>query len=191
MATAAEQGRDTRLRLMGAATELIAERGWSAVTTRLVAERAGVRPGVVHYHFPTVDDLLVDAALRLMGSLTAEVPGASEPGGIGIPALLSVVGEYSQPGADTRIFAEILLAATRHERLRIGLARVLTEFRSTLSDTLRADAVTEPETTAAVLVAALDGLVLHRLIDPQVREMDVTSPLLRLCGTDPSQKEKP
>ena len=178
------------MRLMDAATDLIAARGWSAVTTRLVAERAGVRPGVVHYHFRTVDDLLIDAALRLMGSLADGIPGAAEPGGVRITALLSVVGEYSQPDADTRIFAEILLAATRHERLRAGLERVLTEFRTTLIDGLRTDAVvTDPEATAVVLVAALDGLVLHRLIDPQVRAMDVTSPLQRLCGAEPSQKE--
>ncbi|PPJ24971.1 hypothetical protein C5E45_24055 [Nocardia nova] len=39
MVTAKEQGHETRARLMDAATELIAERGWGSVTTRLVAER--------------------------------------------------------------------------------------------------------------------------------------------------------
>ena len=43
--SAAEQGQLTRARLMDAAAELIAERGWGAVTTRIVAERAGLRPG--------------------------------------------------------------------------------------------------------------------------------------------------
>ncbi|WP_282786133.1 helix-turn-helix domain-containing protein, partial [Nocardia sp. CC201C] len=63
MATAIEQGRQTRARLMTAAVELIVERGWGAVTTRMVADRAGVRPGLVHYHFPSVTDLLIESAL--------------------------------------------------------------------------------------------------------------------------------
>jgi len=49
---------------MDAAAELIAERGWGAVTTRMVAERAGLRPGLVHYHFDSVTDLLIDSSLR-------------------------------------------------------------------------------------------------------------------------------
>ncbi|MGH3673909.1 MAG: TetR/AcrR family transcriptional regulator, partial [Pseudonocardiaceae bacterium] len=39
--TAAERGREVRLRLLGSAAELIAERGWTGVSTRILAERAG------------------------------------------------------------------------------------------------------------------------------------------------------
>ncbi|WP_063002496.1 TetR/AcrR family transcriptional regulator [Nocardia mikamii] len=184
MVTAEEQGRQTRARLMDAATALIAERGWGAVTTRLVAERAGVRAGLVHYHFRSVDDLLIDAALRMMRRLIGDVPadllGVTTTG---ITALLSLIGGYDESSADTRVFSEMLLAATRHERLRAGLTTVLAEFRATIVARLRADeSVPDPEATAVVLVAALDGLVLHRLIDPGLRELDLATPLLRIAG---------
>ena len=43
-----ERGRDVRAHLLAAARELIGEVGWTGVSTRVVAERAGVRPGMVH-----------------------------------------------------------------------------------------------------------------------------------------------
>lgn len=52
--TAADRGREVRRKLLTAAVELIPERGWNAVSTRLLAERAGVAAGLVHYHFPSL-----------------------------------------------------------------------------------------------------------------------------------------
>src|SRR4051794_34100044 len=54
----------TRERLMEAAAELIAELGWGRVTTRAVAERAGLPHGSVSYHFRGKQELLTDAALH-------------------------------------------------------------------------------------------------------------------------------
>ena len=45
-----ECGDVTRQRLLAASSSLIVERGWSAVTTRAVAERAGVNQALVHYY---------------------------------------------------------------------------------------------------------------------------------------------
>ncbi|WP_227982665.1 TetR/AcrR family transcriptional regulator [Nocardia spumae] len=189
MVTAAEQGRDTRDRLMDAAVALIDERGWGAVTTRLVADRAGVRAGLVHYHFRSVDDLLIDAALRTVRRLVDGVAAtAVDDSGSGIAALLARIAEFDDAAAGTRIFSETLLAATRRDRLRAGLAGVLAEFRATLSARLETT-VADPEATAAVLVAALDGLVLHRLIDPRVRALDAGAALGRLAGIEPPSKE--
>src|SRR5918995_244018 len=53
----------TRSRLMTAAVELIAEVGWGRVTTRAVAERAGLPHGSVSYHFRGKQELLTEAAL--------------------------------------------------------------------------------------------------------------------------------
>jgi AcrR family transcriptional regulator len=67
MAPTAKQGQEVRLRLLTAAAELIPERGWSAVSTRILAERAGVTPSVVHYHFSSIQDVSTSAA-RSSGS---------------------------------------------------------------------------------------------------------------------------
>ncbi len=54
----------TSERLAAAAVQLIAEDGWAAVTTRRVAERAGVNQGLVHYHYGSVAALRREAALQ-------------------------------------------------------------------------------------------------------------------------------
>ena len=48
---------------MAAAAELIAEIGWGRVTTRAVAERAGLPHGAVSYHFRGKQELLIEAAM--------------------------------------------------------------------------------------------------------------------------------
>jgi AcrR family transcriptional regulator len=45
------QGRATREQILRAAREVLREQGGGAATTRAVAERAGVRLSLVHYHF--------------------------------------------------------------------------------------------------------------------------------------------
>ena len=65
----------TRARLLSAAASLIAERGWSAVTTRAVAERAGVNQALVHYHFGSIDNLRREA---VMARLTPAIEGLLE-----------------------------------------------------------------------------------------------------------------
>lgn len=50
---------ETRMRLLNAAEQLMCEEGYAAVTTRRLAKHAGVGPQLVHYYFPSLDDLFV------------------------------------------------------------------------------------------------------------------------------------
>lgn len=47
----------TRTLILDAADQILAEEGYAAVSTRKVATRAGLKPSLVHYYFPTTDDL--------------------------------------------------------------------------------------------------------------------------------------
>lgn len=53
------QGQSTRALLLTAATDLLREEGYAATSTRAVAERAGVRLSLVHYHFGSKRSLLL------------------------------------------------------------------------------------------------------------------------------------
>lgn len=53
------QGRSTRALLLTAATDLLREEGYAATSTRAVAERAGARLSLVHYHFGSKRSLLL------------------------------------------------------------------------------------------------------------------------------------
>ncbi|MEV6341101.1 TetR/AcrR family transcriptional regulator [Nocardia vinacea] len=58
----ATNGKDvgTRDRLMEATAQIMREEGYAAATSRRVAAKAGVKPALVYYYFPTMDDLFVD-----------------------------------------------------------------------------------------------------------------------------------
>lgn len=76
--TSAERGREVRGRLMRAAVELVPERGWTGVSTRLLAERAEVAPGLVHYHFSSVRALLAEASIAAMREMIDQLPPVLE-----------------------------------------------------------------------------------------------------------------
>jgi AcrR family transcriptional regulator len=60
-----DRSRATRLRLLEASIDCLAELGWAATTVGVVAERAGVSRGATQHHFPTREDLIT-AALEFM-----------------------------------------------------------------------------------------------------------------------------
>jgi len=153
-----------RERLLGAAAELIAEKGWGAVSTRVLAERAGVGSGVVHYHFDSTQAVLVEAAVGALRAALAglpDLPAAAEPEQV-LDALLAALDE----AGGQELFTETFLAATRNDDLRRAVAAVLADFRRALAAWLADRGVPSPEATAAVLAASVDGLLLHRALDP-------------------------
>jgi AcrR family transcriptional regulator len=52
------RGDDTRVQILAAARDALAENGAAATTTRAIAERAGVQLSLVHYHFGGKQQLL-------------------------------------------------------------------------------------------------------------------------------------
>jgi TetR/AcrR family transcriptional regulator, regulator of biofilm formation and stress response len=182
--TTRERGHATRQRLLTAAEQLIAEVGWGSVTTRKIAERAGVPFGVVHYHFSSVTDLLIAASLQFSRAaighaldLLMSAPDVST----GIARMLAALDSIEADDSSTLLSAEAFLAATREERLREQLTVLLDEFRRATSGWLREHGSRDPEPTAAVLAAVLDGLVLHRALDPSLRATALIGPLGRLA----------
>jgi len=53
----------TRASLIRATAQIMLEEGYAAATSRRVAAKAGVKPALVHYYFPSMDDLFL-AVLR-------------------------------------------------------------------------------------------------------------------------------
>ena len=63
---ATHRGADAKNRaaLIDAAEALMIEDGYAAVTSRRVAEKAGLKPQLVHYYFRTMDDLFLEVFRR-------------------------------------------------------------------------------------------------------------------------------
>lgn len=185
MPTAAERGREVRERLLAAAVELIAERGWTAVSTRVVAERAGVAPGLVHYHFASVQALLSEAAIGAMSEATMSLEPlltrARTPAEA-VTLLTTAMDEFTGTDPLSVLFVETYLAATRDPRLRDAVAGVIAGFRHRLAAWLHEHDVPNAAATATVLTAAVDGLVLQRSLDPALTGATVAPVLTRLTS---------
>ncbi|MBB6345650.1 TetR/AcrR family transcriptional regulator [Nonomuraea muscovyensis] len=185
----AERGRATRERLLRAAVSLIGEVGWSGVSTRMVAQRAGVNAGVVHYHFASVSDLLVAAGvgfarelLEQAGAELARRPSVPD----GIDWLLRELSRYSGTDPASLLMAELFLAAGREPGLRDELGVLIIGFRSRVAGWLRAHGHGAQAEQAAVVIAALmDGLVLHRALDPALDPTTLAGPLRAMLGVRP------
>ncbi|OIN78233.1 TetR/AcrR family transcriptional regulator [Mycobacterium malmoense] len=54
----------TRDLLIDATAQIMVEEGYAAATSRRVAAKAGVKPALVHYYFPTMDELYLDVFRR-------------------------------------------------------------------------------------------------------------------------------
>ncbi|PRW63525.1 TetR/AcrR family transcriptional regulator [Actinopolyspora mortivallis] len=162
---AAEHGRQVRQRLLEAAVELIPERGWAAVSTRVLADRAGVNPSVVHYHFPSLSVLLRTAvtafARRMLEELAESVESARTPDEA-VDTMCAAVQRYTGFDRESLLLVETYLASTRDESLRCEFGQLVTGFRERVGQWLRGHGIAAPEETAAVLLASFDGLLLQR-----------------------------
>lgn len=181
--TAAERGRDVRQRLLRAAVELIPEIGWNAVSTRILAQRAGLAPGLVHYHFESLQALLRAAALASMRESLESITTIFDTADTvesGLDRLLGAVDAYSATDPASLVFVEAYLASLRDPRLAKELAAVLVDFRQVFSQWLSTHGQAQPEATAAVLAAALDGVLLHRALGPELTSSAVRQVLGRV-----------
>jgi AcrR family transcriptional regulator len=183
-----DRGRSTRTAVLDAAGDLIGELGWGRVSTRAVAERARVKPGLVHYHFATQQELLAEAASHRIAALAGAGLAALESAPdlrAGVTLLAESLAHVGPADPLHLLMAETYLAASRDPALAATLRAVIADFRTGLAAwlTTRGVAADAAPATAALLTAALDGIALHRAIDPELPLHRVPSLLAAL--TDP------
>lgn len=186
------RGREVRLQLLSAAAELITELGWNAVSTRILAERADVTPGLVHYHFPSLQALLRDAAVGMISGLLSAAESSFEDArtlDAGMETLLGSLDAYPSSDPKALMFTEACLAATRDETLRGEVVALLEEFRQKLARWLTEHGVDAPYATASVLAAAIDGVILHRALNPELTSSTVAPALRKLVTHDTTTRE--
>lgn len=97
--------------------------------------------------------------------------------------MLGSLDGYSGADPTSLLFIETYLAATRDEVLKNELTGLLGEFRSRLATWLGQHGDGDPAQTAAVFAAAIDGVMLHRALDPGLTSATVSPALRRLIAT--------
>jgi AcrR family transcriptional regulator len=158
---------DARARVLAATLELIGEQGIGGVTNRAVAERAGVSPGSLSYHFPSRTELLHAALMRFVGREAERLEALAGATADGLAPVATAVQQVVQ-GADRRAVLaqmELYLQAGREPELRAVAARAFAAYDEAARRVLAALGVAERDVVALVpaLIALVDGYELRRL----------------------------
>jgi AcrR family transcriptional regulator len=114
----------TRARLLDVTAQLMVEEGYAAVSSRSVAARAGVKAPLVHYYFPTLDDLFV-ALFRRRSERNLERLEHALQGDNPLQALW----EYANDKAHVALTFEFLALANHRKAIQAELAEVSERFR--------------------------------------------------------------
>ncbi|HVV38211.1 MAG TPA: helix-turn-helix domain-containing protein [Acidimicrobiales bacterium] len=164
----------TRERLLAAAGELLAERGFRKVSTRSIAERAGVNNALVHYHFGTKSKLLAEAALGMLGA-DLDVPMTlvrdAESVSAGIGDVLRWLDALDLGDPAVRVLFELTIEAFGDSDVRPLVAAAMEAARAAMTEALasrRDVAAADTAALAGLLIALFDGVMLHRMIDPDL-----------------------
>jgi len=161
--------RDTKERVLAAALEVFAERGYQAATVEEIADRAGMTKGAVYYWFRDKEDLATDLQRQVWMTIATEAQRVLDPGASAIDNLKLAFRGYLlslDHAAQARFFlrdcwAVASLDAANREQLEMGvnLVQQLVEDGIRRGDVADVDA----ETFTRVLLGAFAEATLHVL----------------------------
>lgn len=134
--TQEERSTATRAALADAATDLLIERGWAALSAVEICNRVGVSRGAFHHHYDSVPSLLADALRRLY----ADMRSAQRPVATGMIGLVDGTwAAISNPRF--KAVLEAWLAMSNDAGLRAEIGPVVAEFAELVRPDARASQV--------------------------------------------------
>ena len=110
--------------LLDAAEQLLLEEGYAAVTSRRVADRAGLKPQLVHYYFRTMEDLFLEVFRRTAEEGLRVLATALES-----PQPLWALWRFSTQPEATRLTMEFMGLANHRKALRAEIVYYAERFR--------------------------------------------------------------
>lgn len=129
---------ETRERLLRAAADVFAERGYDGTRVADIAAAAGVSNGALYAHFGSKGELLV-AALRAHGRRLLADLLAADPDGPVLDVLLAIGRGLTRPGdARAYLIVEALVAARRDEDVARPMRDYVGERAGRLAGLVRA-----------------------------------------------------
>jgi AcrR family transcriptional regulator len=161
--------RDTKERVLSAALNVFAERGYQAATVEEIADRAGMTKGAVYYWFRDKEDLAADLQAELWMQIATEAQRVLDPDANAIDNLKLAFRGYLMSlddSAQARFFlrdcwAVASLDAANRDQLEMGAKLV----QQLVADGIRRGDIVDvdTETFTRVLLGAFAEATLHVL----------------------------
>jgi AcrR family transcriptional regulator len=154
MPSRAKSDNATRTQLLDATMHVMVEEGYAAATSRRVAARAGVKPALVHYYFPSMDDLYLAVFRRgAQASLDRqrEALGSDRP--------LRAMWDAARDTRGNRLLLEFMALANHRKDIRAEISAWSQRWRAeqidVLTTVLRERGVDTGELDAAALAVLM------------------------------------
>lgn len=120
MATSRRIGAETsatRTQILDATELVMVEEGYAAASTRRVAARAGLKPSLVHYYFPTTDDLHIAVYRRAAEWASEELEKA-----LAAPDPLMALWRYTLDTTRAALTLEFMSMAMHRKGIRDAIS---------------------------------------------------------------------
>jgi AcrR family transcriptional regulator len=151
-------------RLLDATEEIILEEGYAAVSSRNVAARAGMQAPLLHYYFPTIDELFV-AVLRRRSEPNVERMKAA----MGSPEPFKAWWELASDPRGTALLLEFVAAANHRPALKAEVGKAAYQVRRMQMQTLEAIlpeyGLDSEDFPPAFIAAAMQGIAFAIVAD--------------------------
>ena len=166
-----ERSRD---RIVEAAYEILAEKGYDATTFKEIARSAEAAQGLIHYYFGNKDRLLLEVLKEASERTREEMRRfvAALPEGrprTGMSALAQQKHRVTHQPEWYRLRYELFALGMRKPELMHGVGELLAYGRRGVGEVLGRLAgkeIADREALSAVMLACFDGLALQKLADP-------------------------
>ena len=171
-------GEKKRRQILEAALMVIAEFGVDAVTHRKVGSAAGVSHGVVSYHFPTRDDLILKAFEFFFGNFedmqlrAGWTPDEVMTKRCVVEIMTNIVANELDESNSTLIEQELILVAARRPELSAIYRAWEEKGINSFAGGLKKSGFKNPKRTAHILTNFIRGFLLECLTDPTLTEDD-------------------
>jgi AcrR family transcriptional regulator len=158
---------ESRARIVDAALHLFAEHGYDGTSVRMIAERAGVSPGLLYHYFPAKEALLralFEATMEDVRASFAQAAAAPTPEArlaLLVRAAIRIVAEHR---SFWRLAYGIRLQPAVVASLGPELPAWTAEILATLEGHLRALGTPDPAIEARILFATIDGVCQHSVL---------------------------
>jgi AcrR family transcriptional regulator len=170
-----------RKEILERAVEVFAERGAQGTSLRAIGEAIGVSHAALLHYFPSREELLVEALRTYQERPHPEEEVDPRAGVVGdmieaarrnvtVPGLVALYTSVLGASVEKEHGASRAYAAKRFEELRASLVDQIVEGQR--AGTVRSDLA--PESVAALIIAASDGLQVQWLLEPGI---DITGSL--------------
>ena len=167
-----EQRQQVTARLMDAAERLLYDVGYAGVTTRAVAEEAGIKHGLVHYYFGSMDELLTQTLERFVDQLAEALEALYEDPGLSFADKWRLGSQFwvDEPASRfPKILLELLAMGWNMRSLQPRLTQVHARFRAIFErhfgQALRDYGLDETEFPLKVIVAAGTSFQLGLIVE--------------------------